>query len=510
VDYSETLGRTATEFVGSLEGGAFRERFQAMCGSLEDVGTRSYDLIFAGEIAEHFLEPERFLSALEARCRKDGRVFITIPQGPFTELMDKNSLDWSKHHRGHRFHFEARDLDEMLAHKPGYTQIHLPIGETPRGATCGHYLVTWRADRSEIRAPNLRRKIRRTRPHETLAVCMIAQDAEHDILRCLKSADTIADEIWVADTGSTDATMELARPYTRNGGDVWSIGVCPDAPDDLPAPRDFGWARNQSISRTTADWILWIDTDELLERPEAIGKYLTDSPFNGYALRQCHVMKDAPFRFDKPVRLFRRVPVGKQTGVAYRCFAVIHEHFQAGVNELIEPVLLLNDADIIHTGYLNEPLRRFKCRTRNQPLTRYDREKYPQRVLGKLLEVREVVNTAKWELEARGRVVALREPLLAGLETLTKEFFDPSGPYWEAVFEVYQDILRLLDAGHDYLVADVDGSGEMGARKLRFRDDTHYQTYLNDVVRRIEALRRLPAIDWDDAHTEHWQDAFYR
>jgi glycosyltransferase involved in cell wall biosynthesis/2-polyprenyl-3-methyl-5-hydroxy-6-metoxy-1,4-benzoquinol methylase len=513
VDYSDALVNRAETWIGEeFEDGRHADRFRARVGHVDSVPGADYDLIVAGEIAEHFTHPEEFLTRLETHARpatedaRGGVVLITVPQGPFGEYMHANSLDWSRHLRGHKFCFDHRDLEAIAGHKDGYDHIHMINDDTARGSLCGHYIAHWRRDGQALGEPDIERKVRRLRPRDRLSVCIIAKDAENDIVRCLKSVDTIADEVWIADTGSRDATMQLAKPYTRNGGDVWSIGTCPDVPADLPPPGDFGWARNQSAAQATGDWILWIDCDEFLENPENVHKFLTDNPFNGYVLRQCHVMKDAPYRFDKPIRLFRREPVGKQAGVQYQCHAAIHEHFQADVNDLIEPALIMSGVDLIHLGYVNERLRRTKCQRRNIPLLLHDRQVRPERELGLLLEAREYCNYAKWEKEQAAQatgdpnppILRERSKLERGLSILSHGFFDPQGKYWEAAFEVYQDTVRLLGVGSEYLVGDLGPGGEMVTRSLWFANVDHYETYVRDVARRIREMSKLPAIDWDD------------
>ena len=48
-----------------------------------------------------------------------------------------------------------------------------------------------------------------------LSLCMIVKNEEAVLTRVLASAIQFADEILVADTGSTDRTVEIARQYTN-------------------------------------------------------------------------------------------------------------------------------------------------------------------------------------------------------------------------------------------------------------------------------------------------------
>ncbi len=84
-----------------------------------------------------------------------------------------------------------------------------------------------------------------------ISLCMIVKDEEATLKRCLDSAKELADEIVIADTGSEDATKEIARAYT-------------------PLVYDFAWrddfsaARNFSLGKATGDYLLWLDADDVL------------------------------------------------------------------------------------------------------------------------------------------------------------------------------------------------------------------------------------------------------
>lgn len=84
-----------------------------------------------------------------------------------------------------------------------------------------------------------------------LSVCMIVKDEEEVLARCLDSVKDAADEIVIADTGSTDATVSIARRYTDR--------VFPFAWSD-----DFSAARNFSFSKARGDLIMWLDADDVI------------------------------------------------------------------------------------------------------------------------------------------------------------------------------------------------------------------------------------------------------
>lgn len=84
-----------------------------------------------------------------------------------------------------------------------------------------------------------------------LSLCMIVKDEEAVLGRCLASAAAIADEIVVADTGSTDATKDVARRFSARVFDcAWT--------------DDFSAARNFSFEQATGDYLLWLDADDII------------------------------------------------------------------------------------------------------------------------------------------------------------------------------------------------------------------------------------------------------
>jgi glycosyltransferase involved in cell wall biosynthesis len=87
----------------------------------------------------------------------------------------------------------------------------------------------------------------------TLALCMIVKNEAHNLARCLDSVGALVSEVIVVDTGSADATPEIAANY---GARV--------LPFDFTRP-DFAAARNYGLAHATAGWILVLDADEILD-----------------------------------------------------------------------------------------------------------------------------------------------------------------------------------------------------------------------------------------------------
>ena len=85
----------------------------------------------------------------------------------------------------------------------------------------------------------------------SLTICMIVKNEAALLLRCLQSIRSVADEIVVVDTGSTDATIDIAEQCgARVVKTQWK--------------DDFSEARNVSLRHATGSWILWLDADDLV------------------------------------------------------------------------------------------------------------------------------------------------------------------------------------------------------------------------------------------------------
>ena len=86
----------------------------------------------------------------------------------------------------------------------------------------------------------------------TISLCMIVRNEQEVLARCLESVQGAADEIIIVDTGSTDATEEIARRYTER---VYFF----------PWQENFSAARNFSFSKAQKEYCMWMDADDVLE-----------------------------------------------------------------------------------------------------------------------------------------------------------------------------------------------------------------------------------------------------
>ena len=91
-----------------------------------------------------------------------------------------------------------------------------------------------------------------TEQRPLLSLAMIVKNEEHFLADALRSAAPFCDELVVVDTGSTDATVAIARSL---GARVEHFAWC----------DDFSAARNASLRACRGQYILVLDADERLE-----------------------------------------------------------------------------------------------------------------------------------------------------------------------------------------------------------------------------------------------------
>ncbi len=148
-----------------------------------------------------------------------------------------------------------------------------------------------------------------------LSLCMIVKDEEHNLPKCLDSVRALSPEIVIADTGSTDRTVEIARQY---GARVFPFSF---------ERVDFAGGRNQALAHATGRWVLMLDADEVLE---PAGVPLVETVISGnenagyYFARRNHASDAEGFTTDYAVRLFPNRP-------DYRYRGRVHETVDAAI-----------------------------------------------------------------------------------------------------------------------------------------------------------------------------------
>jgi len=170
-----------------------------------------------------------------------------------------------------------------------------------------------------------------------LSLCMIVRDEEELLPQCLAAVAGAVDEIVIVDTGSTDATIEIARSFgARVIEHEWT--------------GSFAEARNMSFDAAGGDWLMYLDADEVLVREDAellrslTGRtwreafYLSETNYTGE-------LDDGTAVTHNALRLFRNRP-------EYRFEGRLHEQIANSLPGYLPERIEATGVRIEHYGYL--------------------------------------------------------------------------------------------------------------------------------------------------------------
>ena len=194
-----------------------------------------------------------------------------------------------------------------------------------------------------------------------VSLCMIVKNEEALLELCLKSIASMVDEIVIVDTGSIDRTKEIAFRYTDKVYDfIWV--------------NDFAAARNYSLSKASNEYILVLDSDEIVEEidmdaikelvhrhPDKIGRLLRINEFR---------RKENKYKYSERVnRLFSKYYY-KYEGTIHEQIIPIRECIPAEITETY-----LIPMTIRHSGYEGDLQIRKRKTERNISLLKAAQER---------------------------------------------------------------------------------------------------------------------------------------
>jgi tetratricopeptide (TPR) repeat protein len=134
-----------------------------------------------------------------------------------------------------------------------------------------------------------------------LSLCMIVRNEASRLARCVEPVRPLVDQIVVVDTGSTDATPDVARAL---GAELRRVPF-----------EDFAQARRASLEPARGDWVLVLDADEEIDPAplRALLERARRSEAAGFCFPRYDYVGRLGWGLSRPCRLFRRLP-----GVTWR------------------------------------------------------------------------------------------------------------------------------------------------------------------------------------------------
>lgn len=230
-----------------------------------------------------------------------------------------------------------------------------------------------------------------------LSLCMIVKNEADHLERCLSSVQGLVSEMIIADTGSSDGSMDIARSH---GARVLEI----------PWEHDFAKARNLTLRQASCPWILVLDADEAADgwRKDALQLLLENKQVQGYFLPFIHYVGSTAageYVTDNVCRLFRNDP---------RIFfhGSIHEEAASSIWALPEGQIAYADLPVRHYGYLDGELQAKEKTSRNLSLIQAALEHDP---LSRSL--RYALGTEYYQQEQYSAAAEILLPLLSELPT---------------------------------------------------------------------------------------------
>ena len=176
-----------------------------------------------------------------------------------------------------------------------------------------------------------------------ISACAIVKNEERNLPQWLACVRSIADELVVVDTGSTDRTVELARAA---GASVYSFAW----------RNDFSAAKNFALQKAKGSWIVFLDADEYFSQEDIpkvrryVERFDKERKVAGFFCPLVNIDVDRAGALSDggvQLRVFRRHPDLKYHGH-------VHEMLQArGGWKMVE----VRDVRVWHTGYSSGLLR---------------------------------------------------------------------------------------------------------------------------------------------------------
>lgn len=154
-----------------------------------------------------------------------------------------------------------------------------------------------------------------------LSIGMIVKNEKKYLERCLTALKPVLDsmdsELIIADTGSTDNTVEIAKKFTNK---VFHFDWI----------NDFAAARNSTLDRASGEWYMFIDADEIIQNCTDLinffnsGEYKTYSAASFIIRSYIDLQRDNEYTDFRAPRLVRKDKDTRFEGTVHEGLSPIH------------------------------------------------------------------------------------------------------------------------------------------------------------------------------------------
>jgi glycosyltransferase involved in cell wall biosynthesis len=194
-----------------------------------------------------------------------------------------------------------------------------------------------------------------------LSAAMIVRDEAEHLDACLQSLHGLVDEIVVVDTGSRDASVEVA---SRHGAIV----------AHEPWRGDFATPRNRSLDLASGEWILYVDADERVRPGDQQARRAHIAAASEFAALRVPLVPRVGWTPYVEYRLWRHRPEVRFSG---RMHESMVEAIHAAATRTGERVGISDVLTIDHLGYEGDQHRKY---ARDEPILLAALQEYPARV----------------------------------------------------------------------------------------------------------------------------------
>ena len=194
-----------------------------------------------------------------------------------------------------------------------------------------------------------------------LSAAIIVRDEAEHLDGCLSSLRGLVDEIVVVDTGSSDASVEVAA---RHGAIV----------AHEPWRGDFATPRNRSLDLATGEWILYVDADERVRAGDDRERRRQIAAATGHAAFRVPLVPRVGWTPYLEYRLWRHDPDVRFSGRMHESIvSAIHTAAQRDGRTVVASDVLT----IEHLGYERDQERKYQ---RDEPILLAALREHPERV----------------------------------------------------------------------------------------------------------------------------------